>query len=96
MAAMVNRRKEGYFITPAGGMELKVNGKIIDRRCDLKDGDLVEVASLKLQFYLKDNRHDSPIPKKDHPARAGRSILSENVGRRLKKIPGRETWSGFI
>ena len=54
LAAMVNRRKEGYFITPAGGKELKVNGKIIDRRCDLKDGDLVEVASLKLQFYLKE------------------------------------------
>lgn len=51
---MVNRRKEGYFITPAGGKELKVNGKIIDRRCDLKDGDLVEVANLKLQFYLKE------------------------------------------
>ena len=54
LAAMVNRRKEGYFITPAGGKELKVNGKIIDRRCDLKDGDLVEVANLKLQFYLKE------------------------------------------
>ncbi len=54
LAALVNRRKEGYFITPAGGKELKVNGKVIDRRCDLKDGDLVEVASLKLQFYLKE------------------------------------------
>ena len=54
LAALVNRRKEGYFITPAGGKELKVNGKTIDRRCDLKDGDLVEVANLKLQFYLKE------------------------------------------
>ena len=54
LAALVNRRKEGYFITPAGGKELKVNGKTIDRRCDLKDGDLVEVANLKLQFYLNE------------------------------------------
>ena len=54
LVALINRRKEGYFITPAGGKELKVNGKTIDRRYDLKDGDLVEVAGLKLQFYLKE------------------------------------------
>lgn len=53
-AALVNRRKEGYFITPSGGKKLKVNGKEIAQRCDLKDGDIVEVAKLKLQFYLKD------------------------------------------
>lgn len=54
LVAIINRRKEGYFITPSGGKELKINGKTIDRRYDLKDGDLVEVASLKLQFYLKE------------------------------------------
>lgn len=54
LAALINRRKEGYFITPAGGKELKINGKTVERRYDLKDGDLVEVASLKLQFYLKE------------------------------------------
>ncbi|MFZ2418932.1 MAG: FHA domain-containing protein [Smithellaceae bacterium] len=54
LVALINRRKEGYFITPSGGKELKVNGKTIDRRYDLKDGDLVEVAGLKLQFYLKE------------------------------------------
>lgn len=54
VAAMINRRKEGYFITSAGGKELKVNGKAIDRRYDLKDGDIVEVSSLKLQFYVKE------------------------------------------
>lgn len=54
VAAMINRRKEGYFITSAGGKELKVNGKTIDRRYDLKDGDIVEVSSLKLQFYVKE------------------------------------------
>ena len=54
IAALVNRRKEGYFITPSGGTKLKVNGKEIAQRYDLKDGDIVEVGNLKLQFYLKD------------------------------------------
>jgi pSer/pThr/pTyr-binding forkhead associated (FHA) protein len=54
IAALVNRRKEGYFITTSSGKELKVNGKKIAQRHDLKDGDIVEVSNLKLQFYLKD------------------------------------------
>jgi pSer/pThr/pTyr-binding forkhead associated (FHA) protein len=54
IAALVNRRKEGYFITPSGGTKLKVNGKEIAQRYDLKDGDIVDVGNLKLQFYLKD------------------------------------------
>jgi len=55
LAALVNRRKEGYFITPSGGRELRVNGKTIDRRYDLKDGDIVEVSNLKLQFFIKES-----------------------------------------
>lgn len=54
LAALINRRKEGYFITPSGDKELKINGKTIERRYDLKDGDIVEVAGLKLQFYIKE------------------------------------------
>jgi len=54
VAALVNRRKEGYFITPSGGKNLKINGKEIERRYDLKDGDIVEVGNLKLQFYVKE------------------------------------------
>jgi predicted component of type VI protein secretion system len=54
LAALVNRRKEGYFITPPGSKQLKINGKVIDRRYDLKDGDIVEVAHLKLQFYVNE------------------------------------------
>ena len=54
VAALVNRRKEGYFITPSGGRKLKANGKEIAQRYDLKDGDILEVSNLKLQFYLKD------------------------------------------
>jgi pSer/pThr/pTyr-binding forkhead associated (FHA) protein len=54
VAALVNRRKEGYFITPASGKSIKVNGQDVKTRCDLKDGDVVEVASLKMQFYVKE------------------------------------------
>lgn len=54
VAALINRRKEGYFITPAGGKSLKVNGQEVDHRYDMKDGDIVETAGLKLQFYIKE------------------------------------------
>jgi pSer/pThr/pTyr-binding forkhead associated (FHA) protein len=54
LAALVNRRKEGYFITPSAGKDLKVNGQFIERRYDLKDGDMLEVGGLKLQFYIKE------------------------------------------
>ena len=54
VTALINRRKEGYFITPAGGKLLKVNGQEVDHRYDLKDGDIVETGGLKLQFYIKE------------------------------------------
>lgn len=54
LAALVNRRKEGYFITPSAGKDLKVNGQVIERRYDLKDGDMLDVGGLKLQFYIKE------------------------------------------
>jgi pSer/pThr/pTyr-binding forkhead associated (FHA) protein len=54
VAALVNRRKEGYFINPSGGKSMKVNGQEVTSRYDLKDGDIVEVAGLKMQFYVKE------------------------------------------
>jgi hypothetical protein len=54
IAALVNRRKEGYFISPSGKKPLKINGEEVDHRYDLKDGDIVEVAGVKMQFYVKD------------------------------------------
>jgi pSer/pThr/pTyr-binding forkhead associated (FHA) protein len=53
-AALVNRRKDGYFISPSGGKSIKVNGREINNRYDLKDGDIIEVAGLKMQFYIKE------------------------------------------
>jgi len=54
VVALVNRRKEGYFITPSGGKSLKVNGAEVGHRYDLKDGDIVETGGLKMQYYIKD------------------------------------------
>jgi len=53
-AALVNRRKEGYFISPTGSKTIKVNGNAIDHRYDLKDGDIVDIGRLELQFYIKE------------------------------------------
>jgi len=58
-AALVNRRREGYFITPTGSTTIKINGQTIDQRHDLKDGDIVDVGRLKLQFYIKE-QHVKP------------------------------------
>lgn len=54
VAALINRRKEGYFITPAGSKPIRINGRELGHRYDLKDGDIVEAGGLKLQFYLKE------------------------------------------
>ncbi|HUH65390.1 MAG TPA: FHA domain-containing protein [Syntrophales bacterium] len=54
VAALVNRRKDGYFITPASGKSLKVNGQKVDHKYDLKDGDVVEAGGIKVQFYIKE------------------------------------------
>jgi pSer/pThr/pTyr-binding forkhead associated (FHA) protein len=54
VAALVNRRKEGYFITPASGKSIKVNGQDVKTRYDLRDGDIVEVSNLKMQFFVKE------------------------------------------
>jgi pSer/pThr/pTyr-binding forkhead associated (FHA) protein len=55
VAALINRRKDGYFITPSGGKEMKINGNKVDKRYDLKDGDIVEVAGIKMQFFIKES-----------------------------------------
>ena len=52
-AAFVNRSKEGYFISPASGKEITINEGAISTRYKLQDGDIVQVAGLRLHFYLK-------------------------------------------
>jgi pSer/pThr/pTyr-binding forkhead associated (FHA) protein len=52
-AAFVNRSKEGYFISAASGKELRVNGEVVSGRYRLQDGDIIQVAGIKMNFNLK-------------------------------------------
>lgn len=54
VAALVNRRKDGYFISPSSGKDLKINDQKVTQRYDLKDGDMVEIGDLKMQFFIKE------------------------------------------
>ena len=52
-AAFVNRSKEGYYLNPAGGKEIKVNEGAVSTRYKLQAGDVIQVAGLKIHFYVK-------------------------------------------
>ncbi len=54
-AAVFTRRPTGYHITHLEGMsKTKVNGEsVADHPRVLKDGDIIELADLKMQFYIK-------------------------------------------
>jgi hypothetical protein len=55
VAAVVNRNGEGYSITSAtGDKKLLVNGNPISGAYQLKPFDIVEVASLRLQFSIQE------------------------------------------
>jgi pSer/pThr/pTyr-binding forkhead associated (FHA) protein len=52
-AATIARRGHGYSISPSqGAKSLLVNGKDVVGQQDLKDGDQIEVAGVKLTFYV--------------------------------------------
>ncbi|MBF0319412.1 MAG: FHA domain-containing protein [Nitrospirae bacterium] len=56
VAALINRKKDCYTISSStGGKGIKVNGKDVEGQYKLQEGDLVEVAGLKLQFYIKED-----------------------------------------
>ena len=53
-AAMIGRRGDGFFIAAAeGGKAIRVNDQVVAGQVDLNDGDLVEVAGVKMYFYLE-------------------------------------------
>ncbi len=53
-AATISLRPSGYAITFAGGMaKLKVNGKAVKDSVFLKEFDMIEIGSAKMQFYIK-------------------------------------------
>ena len=52
-AALINRGNNGYVIAPPGsGAKIAVNGQPLAGRRPLKDGDIIELYGIKLQFFL--------------------------------------------
>ncbi len=54
VAAVINKREKGYQIAPSGKNAAKVNGQAIAGPQDLKEGDILEVAGIKLQFNYRE------------------------------------------
>lgn len=53
--AVITRRPQGYFITHVEGASApEVNGKALDAQARLlKDHDVIELAGVKMEFFLK-------------------------------------------
>jgi len=53
--AVIARRPRGYFITHVEGDQLPViNGETIDAQAHpLNDHDIIEIAGVKMEFFLK-------------------------------------------
>ncbi|HEY7743827.1 MAG TPA: FHA domain-containing protein [Burkholderiales bacterium] len=53
--AVITRRPQGYFITHVEGASFPVlNGKVIDAQArQLNDHDVIELAGVKMEFFLK-------------------------------------------
>ena len=53
VAAQINKRDDGYFIGPADKVPT-VNGQPIHGPTKLNEGDLIEIAGVKMNFVFKD------------------------------------------
>ncbi|WAC07287.1 MAG: FHA domain-containing protein [Thermodesulfobacteriota bacterium] len=54
ISAVISRRPAGYFLSHSGGRAIpKANGESVKGQVKLKDGDIIEIAGLKMQFFLK-------------------------------------------
>jgi len=54
-AATISKRPKGFFISFVGGMsKLKVNSKLVKESIALKDFDVIELGSVKMQFFTKE------------------------------------------
>jgi len=53
--AVIAKRPQGYFITHVEGAHFPViNGQTIDAQANqLKDHDVIEIAGIKMEFFLK-------------------------------------------
>lgn len=53
IAALISKRPNGYLITAVKDGYPKLNSKSLSGQTDLKDGDLIELAGVKLLFQMK-------------------------------------------
>jgi len=54
IAFIISKRPNGFFITHSGGRSMtKVNGVAVEGQRELKDGDIIDVGSTRMQFYAK-------------------------------------------
>ena len=54
MAVMICRRGEQYYVVPTDQWKaIRVNNVVVTGQVDLKDGDLLEVARVRMHFSLK-------------------------------------------
>jgi ribosome-associated protein YbcJ (S4-like RNA binding protein) len=52
---VINHREERYFIAASSSdAKVKVNEEVITGQYELSDGDLIEVAGVRLNFTLSD------------------------------------------
>jgi pSer/pThr/pTyr-binding forkhead associated (FHA) protein len=54
IALIISKRPNGFFITHSGGRSMtKVNGVEVEGQRELKDGDIIDIGSTRMQFYTK-------------------------------------------
>ena len=53
VAAVINKREDSYQIAPSGKGGAKINGQALAGAQDLREGDLIEIAGVKLQFTYR-------------------------------------------
>ena len=54
-AATISMRPDGYYLTHVGGLtKVKVNGDAVKDSVPLKEFDIIELGSVKIQFFTKD------------------------------------------
>ena len=54
-AATISRRPNGYYLSYVSGIsKLKVNGEVVKESIQLKEFDVIELGSVKMQFFTKE------------------------------------------
>jgi pSer/pThr/pTyr-binding forkhead associated (FHA) protein len=54
VAFIISRRPNGFFITHSGGRSVtRLNGAEVQGQRELRDGDIIDIGSTRMQFYTK-------------------------------------------